>query len=47
MSVIDLAFQANLDALLAHVRGEVVLSEDEVSDLDIVVRTLAGIGTQK
>ena len=42
MSVTDDAFLATLDALLAHARGEIVLSEDEVSDLDGTARTLAG-----
>lgn len=46
MSVKDDAFIANLDVLLAHVRGEIVLTESEVADLDVTVRTLAGNGTQ-
>lgn len=43
----DAAFLANLDVLLAHVRGEIALTEDEVADLDIAVRTLAQIGRDR
>lgn len=44
MSLTDDAFLANLDALLAHARGEIQLTEAEVEDLDVTVRTLAQIG---
>lgn len=44
MSLTDDAFLANLDALLAHARGEIQLTEAEVDDLDVIVRTLTGIG---
>lgn len=46
MSLIDDAFLANLDALLAHVRGEIQLAEAEVEDLDVIVRTLATLGDE-
>lgn len=42
----DAAFLANLDALLAHVRGEIQMTQAEVDDLDVTVRTLAQIGTE-
>lgn len=45
MNPTDAAFLATLDALLAHVRGEIQLTEAEVDDLDVTVRTLAQIGT--
>lgn len=44
MNPTDAAFLANLDALLANVKGEIVLSEAEVDDLDVTVRTLTQIG---
>jgi len=44
MSLKDAAFLANLDALLAYARGEIELTQAEVDDLDVTVRTLAGNG---
>jgi len=44
MSLTDDAFLANLDLLLAHVRSEIQLTQAEVDDLDVSVRTLAQIG---
>jgi hypothetical protein len=44
MSTTDDAFLATLDALLAYARGELQLTEAEAADLDVSVRTLAGIG---
>lgn len=42
MSLTDDAFLSILDALLAHVQGDIRLSDAEVADLDVTVRTLAG-----